>query len=1019
MRTRANWVLAAVATGAAVCLTLVQRSPSGLVSVGMAAPEQRAAPGQPLAARYDLSALKVFTLTQTRVSQRYVDPSRINAARMLASALDSVQFNIPEVLVEPDETRHVVTVMVNDKRQEFDTADVDSPWRLSSRLKQIFRFIESNMNPGADLAKVEYAAVNGMLSTLDPHTILMDPEAAKDMDVSTSGKFGGLGIVIRMVDRKLTVIRPMKNTPAWSKGIKAGDHIVKINNELTENLTSNEAVDRMRGEPNTPVTLWIERKNVTGLQRFDLKRAVIRVSQVEHKLLDKKTGYIRVKQFSKGIADDVADAMRDMTAQGANSWILDLRWNGGGLLSEAVKLSDLFVDSGTIVSQVSRAERPSQRAEPGFGDTQSSLAVLVNGSSASASEIVAGALKNLDRAIIIGGRTFGKGSVQELYDYDNGAKLKVTVAQYLTPGDKSIQGVGIVPDIALMRMRVPEKNDGPTDFVRLLPPSKSYGEKDLDHALTSQFAKDIEKPAHEVSFMFEKPKSAAPATPAPAGANVEAEDDEPLDDEVIEDFEMRFARDVVSSTNSATRTGLVKAANAIIAKTRAEEDKKLTAALSKIGVDWSAATGAATTLDVNVTPSSPTVTAGDTVTLTASVRNTGTTAARRVLVRLHTDDYMFDDTELPVGTIAPGETKTFATRIKVPKDALSRFDRFTLEVREAQNAKATTNLPELTITELPRPVFAYSYQLVDEGNGDGLVQQGEKFQLRVAIKNTGSGASEEASAVLRNGSGDGVILDKSRFELGAIAPGQSREITFPLAVTSDLRKDELVLELVAYDATLDASASDKLRFPIRPALVGKAATGNVVVKQKNALVYSGAAHDAPMLGNAERGAGFKLLGTVGEFQKVDIGGGRVGFISTSAVANGSGKPAFIPYWNSTPPAIALTNAALKVATDKFTLRGSITDESHVEDVYVFVSNMNAKIERRKVYYRSNRGNKVSNKLDFGADIPLWPGANTVTIVARENQEVLSTKTINIVRDAAQTAVAAPTANPTQPGATVR
>src|SRR5207253_10867937 len=142
---------------------------------------------------------------------------------------------------------------VSDKREVFDHAGVDSPRRLAVSLTKIFRFIEVNMNVGADLAKVEYAAINGMLSTLDPHSILMDPEQARDMDVSTSGKFGGLGIVIRMIDRKLMVVKPIKDTPAWRKGIKQGDHIVKINSEPTENLTSNEAVDRMRGDPKTGV----------------------------------------------------------------------------------------------------------------------------------------------------------------------------------------------------------------------------------------------------------------------------------------------------------------------------------------------------------------------------------------------------------------------------------------------------------------------------------------------------------------------------------------------------------------------------------------------------------------------------------------------------------------------------------------------------------------------------------------------------------------------------------------------
>ena len=455
MRSWSNVALVGATGALALVLTVIRQTPEG-VSLTVDIPEVRAAPGE--APHQDLSSLTIFNKTMMKVQSRYVDPTRIDPKKMLYAALDSVQLNIPEVLVEPDPTHDRVAVAVNDKREVFETDDVDAPWRLTMKLRKIFRFIEKNMNGGADLAKVEYAATNGMLSTLDPHSILMDPEQARDMDVSTSGKFGGLGIVIKLVNKKLMVIKPMKDTPASRAGIKAGDHIVRINSETTENLTSNDAVDRMRGDPRTGVTLWIERKGTDGLMRFDLVRDVIRVSQVEHKLLDHGVGYIQVKQFSKGIASDVADAMKEMSARGATSWILDLRYNPGGLLDEAVQLSDLFVDTGTVVTTVSGRERDPRRAERGFGDTTSSLAVLVNGGSASASEIVAGALKNLDRAVIIGRRTFGKGSVQELYDNEEDkTKLKLTIAQYLTPGDRSIQNLGIVPDILLERMYVPEK----------------------------------------------------------------------------------------------------------------------------------------------------------------------------------------------------------------------------------------------------------------------------------------------------------------------------------------------------------------------------------------------------------------------------------------------------------------------------------------------------------------------------------------------------------------------------------
>ncbi|MGE3457400.1 MAG: peptidase S41, partial [Kofleriaceae bacterium] len=209
MRSRLNLALVGTAGTLALVLTVVRQSPEGVVSLSIQTPEVRAAPGQAQVRRHDLSALAIFNKTLLKVKDRYVDPSRVDPKKMLYAALDSVQYNVPEVLVEPDAAHNKITIAVNDKREVFDTSDVDSPWRMTIKLKKVFRFIETNMNAGADLAKVEYAAVNGMLSTLDPHSILMDPEAARDMDVSTSGKFGGLGIVIRMVDdERLTVVKP-------------------------------------------------------------------------------------------------------------------------------------------------------------------------------------------------------------------------------------------------------------------------------------------------------------------------------------------------------------------------------------------------------------------------------------------------------------------------------------------------------------------------------------------------------------------------------------------------------------------------------------------------------------------------------------------------------------------------------------------------------------------------------------------------------------------------------------------
>jgi carboxyl-terminal processing protease len=858
-----------------------------------------------------------------------------------------------------------------------------------------------------------------MLSTLDPHSILMDPEQARDMDVSTSGKFGGLGIVIRMVDRKLMVIKPMKDTPAWRKGIKAGDHIVKINNDPTENLTSNEAVDRMRGDPRTPVTLWIERKGIDQIMRFDLVRDTIRVSQVEHKLLDHGVGYIKVKQFSKGISADVADAMREMAGQGASSWILDLRYNPGGLLEEAVQLADLFVDSGTIVTTVSGHDREPRRAERGFGDTTSSLAVLVNGGSASASEIVAGALKNLDRAAIIGTKTFGKGSVQELYDNaEDHSKLKLTIAQYLTPGDRSIQNLGIVPDILLQRMYVPEKNDSPADFVRLLAPTHTYGEKDLDSHLVSTYAKEGDKPEFELPFLVERKKpNAADAKDKDKDAKTAPPDDEdpPDEDEIVEDFEIKFAKELVSTVTASTRPKLVAGANKLINRVRGEEEKKLVSALGTIGVDWASAPGAGEASNLDVTlQASPggALKAGQELSLTATVKNNGTGTAYRVLPRIQAEDPVFWDVELPIGKVGPGETKTFTAKVKVPTDAIDRVDRLGLEVREAHNAQSHVVPAEVRVEAAPRPVFAYAWQLVDESNGDGLVQRGEKYKLQVSVKNTGMGPSTDAEVLLRNATGDGVLLGKSRFthvdssgKPIPLAPGQTWDLEFPLQTDATLKADEMVLELMAYDAQLDVQSSDKLKFKVQPSVADAPSRGDITLKRP-AVIHAGAAEDTSVVGMAPKGASYASLGTYGPWTKVKLtaGGTKVGFVPSDVVASGgSGTGSYTPYWNSTPPLINVATKNLETNADSYKLRGSVSDEAHVEDVYIFVENRTAKIDQRKVFYRSNRGGKDSKTLDFTADLPLWPGSNMITVVARQSPDVRSVKTLSVYRDPPRTA----------------
>lgn len=1002
---------------AAIVLTVIRPSPQGLISFGLGEPEVRAAPGRSgqAATKHNLTALDVFNVTLVRIRDAYVDPSRIDPKKMLFEALDSVQFNVPEVLIEASPARDQVVVVVNDQRKTFSTSDVDSPWRLSGKLKKIFRFIESHMNPSAELADVEYAAVNGMLNTLDPHSVLLQPEVAREMDVSTSGKFGGLGIVIRMIKRKLTVVKPMNNTPAERAGIKSGDHIVRIDGEVTENLTLQEAVDRMRGSPKTPITLWIERKGVKNLIRVDLERAIIHVESVESRMLSGNIGYLALKQFSGRTSDETQAAMKSLKAQGAKGWVLDLRSNPGGLLEQAIKVSDLFLDKGTIVTTVGGREREPRRADR-KGTDKLPVAVLVNGNSASASEIVAGALKNLDRAVIIGSKTFGKGSVQVLYDNKDGSKLKLTIAQYLTPGDRSIQSLGIVPDIALRRMIVPQKNVGPSDRLRLLPPSRTYREEDLESHLTSRYAKGDDKPTYELSYLYERPRRDG------ADAGDEGDDEEldelaedPDADEFVEDFPIKLSRDLIAQIGTRNRTATVQQARRLITRHQQSQHDKLEKALAVLGVDWSEPSrkvGPSPNLEIRVDTDKQRYDAGSVVTITGKATNHGTSPAYQVHGRIKADNPVFEDAELVFGKIAPGETKIWTTRVKVPKSTRDRVDQLAFEFTEARGTKPAAPHVRVRLDAADRPVFAYSHQLLDRGNGDGLLQKGEQYTLRVTIKNAGKGVAAEPSAYLRNASGDGVKLEKARFEMSELKPGESRDVDFAFHVTPRFRDDEVVIEMTVYDSVVHESVVEKLHYKVHGASAGpREASGSVKVSAKSAAIYEGASASSARVATARKGATFAITGKQGSWYRILLDGDRPGFIARANTrksrAKASPAKALVDRaWQVTPPTIALKIPGYVTDREFYRLSGTATDDTHVEDVYIFVTNYSDKVENRKVFYKSNRKGKRTDALDFTTEIPLWPGTNRVMVVARENDEVRTTHTMYLLReDAAATASA--------------
>ena len=315
---------------------------------------------------------------------------------------------------------------------------------------EIISLIESNYVETVKSDTMIEGAIRGMVKSLDPHTSYMPPATYKEMQVETTGKFGGLGIEISMRDGVLTVVSPIEETPAFRAGVKAGDKIIKIDDESTLDMTLQDAVSLMRGETGSPIKITIFRKNFKAPKEFTIVRDIIKVRSVVHKLYQEDIGYIKLRNFSKNTSSDLDKALDDLEQKGITKLILDVRNNPGGLLNQAVEVTDRFLNrENLIVYTKGRSNEQNMRftSHDKVAGVNYPLIVLVNSGSASASEIVAGALQDLNRAIVLGTPTFGKGSVQTIIPLSDGSALKLTTARYYTPSGRVIQENGIEPDI--------------------------------------------------------------------------------------------------------------------------------------------------------------------------------------------------------------------------------------------------------------------------------------------------------------------------------------------------------------------------------------------------------------------------------------------------------------------------------------------------------------------------------------------------------------------------------------------
>lgn len=945
---------------------------------------------------WDLTSMRVFNQVLLQVRSNYVDPERVDSLRMLVHAIDRVQNYEPEIVaifdreLESRPTR--VDLSVGSASQTFDLSDVTSHWQLSFKIREVFRFLQTHLDAQkTDLQEIEYAAINGMLGTLDPHSVLLSPKIFEEMQAANRGSFGGIGIVISVRDGNLTVISPMADTPAGRAGFRTGDRIVKINDESTVNMPLDEAVSRLRGPAGTDVTLQITRDGWLEPHEFVLTREIINIESVAHNYLGDGVGYIAIRNFQGNTHDDMLKALANLRTESngqIKGLVLDLRNDPGGLLQQAIRVSDTFLSSGTIVTTVGVGSRLREQTSASAANTEPNypIVVLINSGSASASEIVAGALKAHDRAVIVGDVSFGKGSVQNIYPFRDGSALKLTIAQYLTPGEISIQGVGVVPDIHIVPAVVTN------DKIDIYSPDLVMREGGLEASLTNDNVRDAsERPSATLRYWHEPEENDPSAIRDP--------------NEFTIDFEIDFARQMLRGVGAiAERNAMLTASRTTIDRVSAEQMLLIQEQLRQRNVDWSEGPTVRQPLQVEIITDRPAnrVDAGGTFHVTARVTNRGDAPLYRVRAISRSDYNLLDDHEFVFGRINPGQTREWRIKLDVPAEDPSRIDDLTLKFHADNIDLDTSASAKLRVDGMERPHWGFSWWIDDTegGNGDGQLQVGEKVHFRMLLRNTGAGNASETLAYIRNRSEASVFLRDGRVTLESLPAGDTRLLNFSFDVQSVPEGGNIKLTAEIYDTKFREFLSEELEIPVQPAgRTLRAREGSAQITAATAPIYPSPDASTEPIAEASRNSALQVSAVTDGWYRVLWGEDRIGWLPEGAArlrdarASTSGTVRELLQFQA--PIIDIEQDVLEVSGARFTLRGVVSDESQVKDYYVLVNSRVSPLRRQTSKQAYRAVGAPSATLDV--TVPLQPGNNEIIIVARDDEKVSSTARLHVFR----------------------
>jgi carboxyl-terminal processing protease len=970
---------------------------------------------------YELNELRYFRLAAHKVNTEYVDPTRVDPDKMLGACLDRLGHLIPEFLWERADGSAALRVTMGSESTDLVAPRVESLSELTSVLAEVAAFIEQHLEDDVDRPLVEYALMNGMLETLDPHSVFIDPEAYNEMSITNKGHFGGLGITIGIRDGRLTILYPLESTPAWRAGLKAGDRIDRIGSESTVNMGLQEAVSKLRGEIGTQVTITVSDGDQPD-REVTVTRDRISVPSVKFAYAGDGIGLVQVKHFAQDTYDKIEDAIDDLTREAAadrqgelKGVILDLRDNPGGYLQQAIQVADKFLRSGVIVSTDLLAQREKDvNYARSFGtESKLPLVVLVNEGSASASEIVAGALKRQDRAPVFGVRTFGKGSVQNLYDRDfNDGALKLTIAQYLTPGDHSIQGIGIEPDVELRPARVTNK-DGDLS-VQMFWQDFELREEDLDNPFDWGTA---DPDAERFVAVYADPARWSPAQ----------SDHEPTPADDLEHLEVQAAKALLLARPSAKRSEMLEPVEGVLRELFQVREQQLRQELDGVGIDWTAAPPskgkapqARVTVEMKVGSESGMLTPGVKTGVTLVVTNSGDQPIHRL--RAVTESDLMRGREYPFGLVQPGESRSYTVDVTLVDWLHAQTDAVTWHFFADGIKPPAPFVGRLQVEDVAHPRFAYSWQVIDdgtgksEGNGDGLVQAGEAIDLLVTVRNIGDGPTsglwhaartgEEAvekrgNLRLSNRSGESLFLVDGSMEF-SLAAGEQTETRLHFRVADTVAAPDVIKgRLSVVDSRFFVSLASDVELPVHAATEAPSVSDKRIKPKKDGVaVRGGADPDSPIVGRLQ--GPVLTTGRLGGWWRVQLGE-ATGWVSSADVGSagrGDELAAVEPMLANSPPVLRLAASPARsiVVGDELVVGGSVADDGGVKDVYVFVNG-------RKVGYQVAKTDGTT--VPFSFTVPLEPGENNIAVRARDDQDLIGEVLVGVYRETATAAIAAP------------